>query len=128
MESIIDIATLTGACAKALGNVYTGAFSNSDCFYEKFKKASEESHENIWRLPINGEYTKVLKDTIVADIKNSVGNSSVSSAGASVAAGFLSEFISKDIPWIHLDIAGTALENENATGVMIKTMAKFLEI
>ncbi len=128
VESIIDIATLTGACAKALGNVYTGVFSNSDCFYEKFKKASEESHENIWRLPINEEYTKVLKDTIVADIKNSVGNSSVSSAGASVAAGFLSEFISKDIPWIHLDIAGTALENKNATGVMIKTMAKFLEI
>ncbi len=127
VESIIDIATLTGACAKALGNVYTGIFSNSDEFYEKFKKASEESYENIWRLPINKEYTKELKDTIVADIKNSGGNSSVSSAGASVAAGFLSEFLSKDMPWIHLDIAGTALENKSATGVMIKTMAKFLE-
>lgn len=127
VESIIDIATLTGACSEALGNVYTGIFSNSNEFYDKFKKASEQNYENIWRLPINEEYTKVLKDTIVADIKNSAGNSSVSSAGASVAAGFLSEFLSKDMPWIHLDIAGTALEDKCATGVMIKTMVKFLE-
>lgn len=116
---IVDIATLTGACARALGNVYTGVFSNDDEFYEAFDQALQASDERGWRLPVAKEYHDVLKSKS-ADLKN-LGKGS---AGASVAACFLQEFVNEGVSWIHLDIAGVSDdEKHGATGAMVRTMA-----
>lgn len=119
VKQIVDIATLTGACARALGNVYTGVFSNNDAFYELFDQALQASDERGWRLPVAKEYRDVLKSNS-ADLKNVAKGS----AGASVAACFLQEFVNDDVAWIHLDIAGVSDdEAHGATGAMVRTMA-----
>ena len=116
---IVDIATLTGACARALGGVYTGVFANDEAFYEQFVQALKESDERGGRLPRAQEYRDSLKSNS-ADLKN-VGKGS---GGASVAACFLQEFIEEPVAWIHLDIAGVADKEESgATGAMVRTMA-----
>lgn len=126
--TIIDMATLTGACVQALGNIYTGCFSNSDELYNDILDTSIESNEKIWRLPLDEEFTKELKNTKVADIMNSIRIG----AGASVAACFLQEFIHPNIEWMHLDIAGTSTTNGNSlcekgcTGVMVKTLSNYI--
>lgn len=119
VKRIVDVATLTGACARALGNVYTGVFANDETFYEEFQKALQESDEKGWRLPLDEAYHEILKSTS-ADLKN-VGKGG---GGASVAACFLERFVQKDIAWIHLDIAGVAdVPNSGATGAMVRTLA-----
>ena len=119
VERIVDIATLTGACARALGDVYTGVFATHEEFYRDFVSALTESDENGWRLPLGQEYHDVLKSDS-ADLINSAKGS----AGASVAACFLEEFIAEGIAWIHLDIAGVAYSKEQgANGVMVRTLA-----
>lgn len=119
VERIVDIATLTGACARALGDVYTGVFANDETFYEELVKALAASDEDGWRLPLNPKYHELLKSNS-ADLVNSVKDS----AGASVAACFLEEFIHDSIAWIHLDIAGVAYSKENgANGAMVRTLA-----
>ncbi len=119
VERIVDIATLTGACGRALGDVYTGVFANDEAFYADFVRAMEESDESGWRLPLNEAYHELLKSDS-ADLVNSVKDS----AGASVAACFLEEFIAKEIAWIHLDIAGVAYSKAHgASGVMVRTLA-----
>jgi leucyl aminopeptidase len=123
VSHIIDIATLTGACVRALGDVYTGVFSNDDKFYNTFNEALKESDEKGWRLPIDDEYFKMLKSE-VADFKNSAGKPL---AGASVAANYLNAFINNSTKWIHLDVAGTADSNgKGATGAMIRTISYLL--
>lgn len=122
---LIDLATLTGACVSALGHVYTGVFSNSEEYYQKFEKIAKESDEKAWRLPIDSEYFDLLKSAS-ADFKNSVGKPG---AGASVAANFLEKFVNENVEWIHLDIAGTADNNGTAaTGVMIRTVANMFNL
>lgn len=123
-KQIIDLATLTGACVSALGDVYTGVFSNNDEFYCQFVKAMKDADEKGWRLPMDDEYFEKLKSSS-ADFKNSVGKPG---AGASVAANFLEAFIEKDVKWIHLDIAGTADHNgTGATGTMIRSLVNMLK-
>lgn len=121
---LIDLATLTGACVSALGDIYTGVFSNSDSFYQEFEEAMKESDEKGWRLPIDDEYFAKLKSKS-ADFKNSVGKPG---AGASVAANFLEAFVEEGTKWIHLDIAGTA-DNDGtaATGAMVRSVVNVLK-
>lgn len=128
---MIDLATLTYSCQKALGNEFSGIFSNNDQFYEAFLKRSVEQCEKIWRLPLDSTYHKQLYRTQTADLINYVPGSL---GGASIAACFLEEFVDKDIPWIHLDVVGTAVKREEnkmqsvgATGVLIASIAAFLE-
>ncbi len=122
-DKIIDLATLTGACVVALGDINTGAVTNNQEFMEDVKKASKISGEPIWELPTNPEYEEMIKSK-VADVKNVGGKG----AGTITAGLFLKEFI-KDIPWVHLDIAGTAYLDKahgylpkGATGVHVKTL------
>lgn len=116
---IVDIATLTGACERALGNVYTGVFANDEAFYEELMQAMKESDEKGWRLPLDEEYAKSLRSS-TADLKN-VGKGG---GGASVAACFLERFIQKGVAWIHLDIAGVSNDPESgASGAMVRTLA-----
>lgn len=120
---IIDLATLTGACVSALGDVYTGVFSNDDEYYQEFVQAMKLSDEKGWRLPVDPEYFKKLKSNS-ADFKNSVGKPG---GGASVAANFLEAFIEEGTKWIHLDIAGTAdKDGTGATGAMIRSVVNMV--
>lgn len=121
---VIDLATLTGACVRALGSSYTGVFANDDEFYKTFETALEESDEKGWRLPMDEDYFEQLKSNS-ADFTN-CGKAGV--AGASVAANFLNAFIEDGVRWIHLDIAGTADNNgKAATGAMIRSVVNVLQ-
>ena len=120
---MIDMATLTGACCRALGTVYTGIFTNSDIFFDEFYESLEESDEKGWRLPLDEEYFKMLKSE-TADFKNSAGSPF---GAASVAGNFLNAFVDESVAWIHLDIAATANNlNKTATGAMIRSIINYL--
>jgi len=100
---MINLATLTGAIIIALGHENAGVFSNSDELSGKFIKAAAAEGEGAWRLPLGEGYDKLLKSR-VADMKNIGGRP----AGSITAAQFLKRFVGEDVPWCHLDIAGTA--------------------
>ena len=121
VQAIIDLGTLTGP---ALGDVYTAVFSNDDDYYHEFEEAMKAADEKGWRLPLDQEYFDKLKSNS-ADMTNC---SMTLGGDASVAANFLEAFVEKDIQWIHLDIASTAKKpNIGATGVMVRSIAVFLE-
>ena len=101
---MIDLATLTGAIIIALGHENTGVFSNNDALCEQFLRAAKAEGEGAWRMPMGEAYDAKLKSRI-ADMMN-VGSRD---GGAITAAQFLQRFVKPDMPWIHLDIAGTAL-------------------
>lgn len=130
-KRIIDIATLTGACVVALGPDITGVFSNDDQMLASFQRAASLQDEKNWRLPTDSGFTKLLKESKVADLVNSVAGS----AGASLAACFLQEFVEEGISWIHVDIAGTSDTKSDtpkraggATGAMTRSMAQLFEL
>jgi leucyl aminopeptidase len=100
---LIDAATLTGACVVALGMINAGLFSNDEAACAKFVSALETSGEKYWRLPCTDDYRDHIKSEI-ADIMNTGKNRY---GGATSAAMFLKEFAG-DTPWVHLDIAGCA--------------------
>jgi leucyl aminopeptidase len=101
-DAVVDLATLTGAVIVGLGHHRIGMLSNDDILAEKITCAGERSGELLWRLPLGSEYAKQLKSRI-ADMKNVGGRA----AGTITAAAFLEKFVG-DVPWVHLDIAGTA--------------------
>ncbi len=128
-SGIIDLATLTGAILIALGHEHTGAFSNNDDFCSSFIKAAQSEGEGVWRLPLGDAYDELLKSD-KADMKN-VGPRV---AGSITAAQFLQRFIKQDMPWIHLDIAGTAqtsspttLAPKGATGWGVLALNTFVD-
>ena len=123
LSPLVDLATLTGACRVALGDIYSGIFGNSQELIEKLVKAGADAGERLWQMPMHEDY-KELNKSDVADIKNSGGRW----AGAITAAHFLAEFVG-DTPWAHIDIAGTSfMEKERgysvkgATGVGVRTL------
>ena len=115
-DMIIDMATLTGACAVALGSNRAGLFSNNDELADKFLSASEACGESLWRLPAEDEKIKESLKSPVADLVNCGSRY----GGATFAAIFLQEFVSEAkkgsvIPWIHIDIAGVDFFKENTS-------------
>ncbi len=129
-KRIIDLATLTGAIVVALGGVRAGFYSNHDKLAKLLMESGEETGERVWRMPLDADYKKLLKSDI-ADIKNAANKRA---AGSITAALFLKEFISDEIPWIHLDIAGVAFLDapeyyhlSRATGVGVRLILNFLE-
>lgn len=103
-DRVIDLATLTGAVVVALGQERTGYYCTNDTFAKQLEKASLTSDEKIWRMPLDEEYRDHLKSSI-ADMAN-CGRKRM--AGSVTAAMFLKEFIEEGMPWVHLDIAGSA--------------------
>lgn len=103
-DAIIDLATLTGACAAALGVFYAGLLSQHEELTAKVMKASERSGDKVWRFPLDPDYSPAIASD-VADVKN-IGSIRYK-AGTITAALFLQHFVG-DTPWVHLDIAGTA--------------------
>ena len=123
---LVDAATLTGAVVVALGPIAAGIFCNDESYYEEFAGALKRSGEKMWRLPVDSDYTELIKSEI-ADVKNTGGRW----GGAITAAMFLKEF-AEDTPWIHLDIAGTAwIENKQPwiavgpSGLPVRTLVEF---
>jgi leucyl aminopeptidase len=102
-ERVVDVATLTGAVVIALGSTYAGLISNDDAWAEAVRAAAEHSGELAWRLPLHPEYKELTKGT-VADLTNAAAKRK---AGTIYAGAFLEEFVD-EVPWAHLDIAGTA--------------------
>jgi leucyl aminopeptidase len=110
-DAIIDFATLTGACQVALGDHATGLMSNNQALADALLAAGQKSGDRCWQLPLWKVYGEQIK-TAMADVRNSGGRR----AGAITAALFLKEFVD-DIPWAHLDIAGTAYADSDQTYV-----------
>jgi leucyl aminopeptidase len=124
---IIDLATLTGAVSIALGPFNVAILGNDQAFVDEVRQAAKEVGERFWQLPMDDDYKEFIKSDI-ADIKNSGGRY----AGTITAAWFLREFV-EDTTWAHLDIAGTAWENERKpymskgpTGVAIRTLINYV--
>ncbi len=102
-ERIVDLATLTGAVIVALGSTYAGLMSNDDALAERVVEAGERAGEIVWRLPLHTEYDELIKG-VYGDLDNAP---EARKAGTIVGAAFLSNFVG-DVPWVHLDIAGSA--------------------
>lgn len=100
VDAIVDLATLTGACVIALGDNIAGLWSPNDELADQLLKASGESGEKLWRMPMEEKYFESMKSGI-ADMKNTGARA----GGAISAAIFLKQFV-KDTPWAHLDVAG----------------------
>jgi leucyl aminopeptidase len=131
LDALIDLATLTGACAYALGPHYSGMMSQHDDFVKQVEQAARISGDKVWRLPLPDDYKVAIRST-VADICN-IGNSKYQ-AGATTAALFLQNFVG-DVPWVHLDIAGSAynvpdisyFRHDSATGVGVRLLIELAE-
>jgi len=102
-ERVVDIATLTGAVMIALGSTYAALISNDDELASAVEEVSRETGELVWRLPLHPEYKALTKGT-VADLTDA---SAKRKAGTIYAGSFLEEFVG-EVPWAHVDIAGTA--------------------
>ncbi|MDX3907366.1 MAG: leucyl aminopeptidase [Pigmentiphaga sp.] len=121
--TVIDIATLTGACVTALGHVNTGLFTQDDALADTLVSLSRQALDPVWRLPLDEDYQEQLKSNF-ADMANIGGPP----AGAVTAACFLSRF-AKGYRWAHLDIAGTAWrsgKDKGATGRPVPLLTQYL--
>jgi len=122
-DTVIDVATLTGACVVALGEVASGLFANKDGLARDLLEAGDEAHDRAWHMPLWDDYQEQLKSPF-ADMANIGGRL----AGAVTAACFLSRF-TKKFEWAHLDIAGTAWKsgsNKGATGRPVPLLTHYL--
>jgi leucyl aminopeptidase len=122
---LVDVATLTGAIVVALGRSTSGLFGTPDQWVDAVRAASERAGDRCWPMPVFDDYKEQLKSEI-ADVTNTGGRS----GGAVTAARFIKEFV-EDLPWVHLDIAGTAWAEEpkpyqpkGSTGVAVRTLAE----
>jgi leucyl aminopeptidase len=128
--AIVDLATLTGACKVALGDRIAGLMGNDETLVNRVRLAADAAGEPVWPLPLPAQLRSRL-DSEVADLKNVGGGRD---GGALVAGLFLQEFVSDDVPWAHLDIAGPADSNDNdgeirkgGTGFGVRTLLQLLE-
>ncbi|HED07879.1 MAG TPA: leucyl aminopeptidase [Ignavibacteria bacterium] len=106
-QMIIDLATLTGACVVALGELAAGMFTKDDKLKDKLYSSGLKTYDRVWQMPLWDDYNYLIKSN-VADVKNIGGRW----GGAITAAKFLEMFVDKNIPWVHLDIAGPAMPND----------------
>jgi leucyl aminopeptidase len=129
---LVDIATLTGSAAIALGDITTAVMANNESWAAELLKAGKHAGEKMWPLPTFHEYRELIESGI-ADMRNMADRKAdhinVVPAGAIVGAMFLREF-AEDTPWVHLDIAGTAWNSRTLrymatgpTGVGVRTLA-----
>ena len=125
---LIDAATLTGAIVVALSNVNAGVFGSDQTFTDKLLASAKAAGEKMWQMPIDDDYREFIKGS-VGDIQN-IGSGK--GGGAITGAMFIKEFTG-DTPWIHLDIAGTAWNDDQkpwmakgATGTAVRTLVHLL--
>jgi leucyl aminopeptidase len=121
--SVVDIATLTGACVIALGHVHTGLFTKDEKLAADLLAAGQATGDTAWRMPLDDDYQEMLKSNF-ADMANIGGRP----GGAITAACFLARY-ADDLPWAHLDIAGTAWKSgaaKGATGRPVSLLTHYL--
>ncbi len=130
VDEVIDIATLTGACMVALGTVASGIMGNDDEFVDNLIKIGSYSGEKYWKLPMWQEYRDNMNSDI-ADMKNT----GTRNGGASAAGMFLKEFVTDNVKWAHIDIAGTAFLDKpqkefskGATGAGVRTLLNYINL
>lgn len=130
--AMFDTATLTGAILVALGNTHTGVFTRDGKLMKKIQEAADSAGELVWSMPLTDFHVDDMKGTH-ADLCNISGGRN---AGSSTAAAFLEQFVDKDIPWAHFDIAGTAWNVANrfpyhpkkgASGIIVRTFVELAE-
>ena len=126
---IVDLATLTGGVVTALGSTFAGLFCDNKALTEQLNAAAKKSGERVWSLPMHAEYKEMLKSP-VADIINSNPNRK---AHPIQGAAFLTYFVSNEIPWAHIDIAGVhAVDSDTGpyvkgpTGYGVRLLADFI--
>lgn len=126
-QAVVDLATLTGACVIALGNIASGLMSNNPVLAQKIREAGDRSYDRVVELPLWEEYEELIKSDI-ADVKNSGGRA----AGTITAALFLQHFVD-GYPWAHLDIAGSGMTpkgsgyiNKGGTGAGVRLLVDML--
>ena len=130
-DAMVDLATLTGAVLHALGHEYTGAMGNDESLIEELVESGKNTGELVWPLPIHEKHTDAMKGK-VGDLKNISGPGI--GAGSSTGGAFLKNFVG-DIPWVHLDIAGSAWgvadrdyqNGETGTGVGVRLLVDWIE-
>ncbi|ADD79605.1 leucyl aminopeptidase [Candidatus Riesia pediculicola] len=122
-DLVIDIATLTGSCVVALGDIYTGMMTNDQKLVSSFIRSSERSMDKIWQLPLGRELKKYIRSDC-ADIANS---NNLSGGGAISAGYFLNSFVENQYRWVHLDIAGTAWKSNRSDGSTGRTVPLLLQ-
>jgi len=127
-DAIVDLATLTGACVIALGEEIAGLWSSSDGLADALLDASRSGAESLWRMPLRASYKEGLKSQF-ADMKNTGPRP----GGSITAALFLQDFVPRDLPWAHLDIAGTVWSDKGrgadpagATGFGVRTLVRWV--
>jgi len=129
-DALIDLATLTGACVVALGPDFSGAMGNDQPHVDAVLAAARDSGDELWQLPLPPAYKRFIKSEM-ADISNI---SRVRWGGALTAGLFLKEWVEEGMPWVHLDIAGPALRDEDGadchraegSGVGVRTLVRFV--
>lgn len=128
VDEVIDIATLTGACMVALGSAASGIMGNDDEFVKNIIDTGKYSGEKYWQMPMWQEYRDNMNSD-VADMKNT----GTRNGGASAAGMFLKEFVTDDVKWAHIDIAGTAFLDKpqkefckGATGAGLRTLLNYI--
>lgn len=126
---LVDAATLTGAIVVALANVNVGVFGSDQAWTDKLLASAKAAGEKMWQMPMDDEYREFIKGS-VADIQN-IGSGK--GGGSITGAWFIREFTG-DTPWIHLDIAGTAWNDDakpwlakGPTGVALRTLVNLVE-
>ena len=122
-DTVIDIATLTGACVIALGHVVSGMFASEDKLAQELIAAGNEAHDRVWQLPLWDDYQPLL-DSNFADMQNIGGRA----GGTITAACFLARF-TREYRWAHLDIAGTANKSgkdKGSTGRPVPLLTQYL--
>lgn len=129
-RAIIDIATLTGGVVVALGQVRAGLLSNNEDLAQALAQSGERVHERLWRLPLDDDYFELIKGDD-SDLKNS---SAQRGAHPIVGGIFLKQFVPDEVPWAHLDVAGTAFidrdlpySGKGATGFGVRLILDYLE-
>ena len=127
-DTVVDLATLTGAILVSLGDQYAGLFSNDDGLSDDLTAAGKAAGEPLWRFPLSDAYNKLI-DSPIADMKNIGGRY----AGSITAAQFIKRFIDDGVKWAHLDIAGMvwadkpgATFDKGATGYGVRLLDQFV--
>jgi len=130
VEAVVDVATLTGAVARALGKRAAGVFANDDDLLRQLLTAGESAGETLWHLPLWEE----LRDNLESDVADLDNLGRGDEAGATMGGLFLREFVAER-PWAHLDIAGPFWQDadryhnpRHGTGFAVRTLLRWLEI
>ncbi|RPI18962.1 MAG: leucyl aminopeptidase [Ignavibacteriae bacterium] len=131
-KAVFDIATLTGAAVITFGNLIAGIMGTDDNMKKKLFDAGEKTNERVWELPLYADYEKLMKSE-VADIRN-IGPAG-RGAGTILGGIFLKKFASDKYPWVHIDIAGTAMVpaepaeyiSKDATGFGVRLFVETLK-